>query len=178
MSLVLTVLLFCAVLGVPRSYFNDPSPMLGFLRIVAVPGELFAGYGAWFYLNGAIRPQHVTIDDRGVSTPAWTLAWEEIKSARVEPSDQAEVHKQQLAFYVRPGAFERVRAANRGHSGRPFGMGGLPALFPMVKTQFDTKPSAGEVFPLIEQHLEATPYEGGWRPPWPRAPQRYVRPRS
>ncbi|MFC0248574.1 hypothetical protein ACFFIO_08665 [Citricoccus parietis] len=166
LSLALTVFLLCAVLGIPGSYFNDPSPMLGFLRIIAVPGVFFAGYGAWYYLNGAIRPQHVTIDDRGVSTPAWTLTWEEILNAEVSPAPWVESHKQQLAFHVTDQAFARVRSTNRGHSGRPFGMGGLLAERPIVRTQFGTTPMASDLVPEIEKQLAATPFEGT-RPRWP-----------
>lgn len=178
MSLLITVWLAGAVFGIPHSFFRDASPILGFLRVVAVPGVVFAGFAACYYLNGALRPQHVTIDDEGVSTPAWSLSWDEIKSARVYYTDSGDAHKQKLEFYVRPEAFERVRAANRADSGRPLGMGGLQSLFPLVKTQYGTKPAAEQLFPLVEQHLESTPYEGGWRPPWPRALQMYVRPRS
>jgi hypothetical protein len=165
--LAITVWLALAVFGVPASFFSDPSPMLGLLRIVAVPGVLLAGYAAGYYFNGALRPQHVMVDERGIATPAWTLAWEEILNAEVAPAPWVEPHKQQLAFHVTDEAFARVRAANRGHTGRPFGMGGLLADRPIVKTQYGTKPSASELFPVVEAQLEATPFQGK-RPRWPK----------
>ncbi|QCU76917.1 hypothetical protein E7744_00720 [Citricoccus sp. SGAir0253] len=165
--LVITLWLALAVFGIPASFFSDPSPMLGFLRVVAVPGVLLAGYAAWYYLNGALRPQHVTVDERGVTTPAWTLAWEEILNAEVAPAPWVEPHKQQLAFHVTDEAFARVRSANRGHSGRPFGMGGLVANRPIVRTQYGTWPMASELLPVVEAQLEATPYPGR-RPRWPQ----------
>lgn len=157
LAVFLTVVLACAVVGVPVSFFENPSPMMVFLRFLAVPGVLLAGYGAWFYLNGAIRPQHVTIDERGVNTPEWSLVWGEILDARIDPAEFAAPHKQQLAFTVTEEAFHRVRRANRTHSGRPFHMGGLIARSPVVRTQFDTAPTPYDVFPIIESYLQQCP---------------------
>jgi hypothetical protein len=164
--LVITLWLALAVFGIPASFFSDPSPMLGFLRVIAVPGVLLAGYATWYYLNGALRPQHVTVDERGVTTPAWTLTWDEVLQARVLPSEGELPHKQQLAFHVTDEAFRRVRSANSGHSGRPFSMGGLAAIRPIVRTQFGVNPMAAELLPVVEEHLQAT--HGDRRPPrWP-----------
>lgn len=166
MCVVFTVILACALLGVPKSFFDDQSPMLGFLRIVSVVGLPLSAYAAWFYLNGALRPQPVTLDEQGVATPAWTLTWDEVLQARVLPSEGELPHKQQLAFHVTDEAFRRVRSANSGHSGRPFSMGGLAAIRPIVRTQFGVNPMAAELLPVVEEHLQAT--HGDRRPPrWP-----------
>ncbi|WP_413542588.1 hypothetical protein [Citricoccus nitrophenolicus] len=157
MAVILTVLMVCAVIGIPASFFVDPSPMMVFYRILAVPGVLFAGYGAWYYINGALRPQHVTIDDLGVSTPGWALAWDEIRDVRIEPAEFAAPRKQQLAFSVTEEAFQRVRQANRAHSGRPFHMGGLLSRTPVVRTQFDTNPTPFDLFPIFDDRLRNRP---------------------
>jgi hypothetical protein len=166
MSLLLAVVLTCALIGVPPSFFSEPSPMMNLLRLLAIPGAPLAAFAAWFYLNGALRPQHVTVDADGVSTPAWRLGWEDIIRAEVQPVEGIDVHKQQLAVWVTDSAFARVRGANRGHSGVPFGMGGLPASRPIVRTQFGTTPAAEDVLPVIQRYLDVTPFPGG-RPRWP-----------
>lgn len=75
MSVVLAVLLTAALVGVPPTLFENPSPMMVFFRILAVVGAPLTVYASWFYLDGAIRPQHVTLDGRGVTTPAWFVEW-------------------------------------------------------------------------------------------------------
>lgn len=137
--------------------------MMVWLRILTIVGLPLAGFSAWFYLQGARRPQHVRIDEGGISTPDWTLGWMEIREASVLPDPSARPHKQQLALLVTDEAFVRVREANRWQSGRPFQMGGLPATVPIVRTQGDTRPSPVELLPQVQEHLQAA--REGRRPP-------------
>jgi hypothetical protein len=157
---VTTVLLACALIGVPPELFDEPSPMMVWLRVLTVVGVPVGAFGAWFYAKGARRPQHVKIDENGISTPDWTLDWTEVRAADVLPAPSARPHKQQLAFLVTDEAFARVRQANRWHSGRPFQMGGLPATLPIVRTQGDTRPSPVELLPHVQAHLRAGHRDG------------------
>lgn len=159
MSLVFTLVLVCAVLGVPPSLFGDPSPMLSYLRIGAIVGAPAGIYCCLYYLNGAIRPQHLTVDDDGVHTPRWHLAWDEIYSASAYPSPGEMSHKQQLLFAVTDEAFARVRRQNRWHSGRPFDMGGLLPMDQTIRCQYAMTPLPGAVALLVQQEVdERNPY--------------------
>lgn len=154
MSLVITLFLGCAVVGIPESFFQDPSPMMSILRVVAVVGVPLAAYCTWYYLNGAIRPQHLTIDDDGVSTPRWRLTWAEIYGVDTYPSAGDWEHKQQLHFAVTDEAFARVRALNRAHSGRPFHMGGMLPTDRTIRTQYGMRPTPGDLMRTIQEEAD------------------------
>lgn len=73
-----------------------------------------------YFLWGGVRPEHVVLDERGLRTRSWDLVWGEVVGVRELPS--------KIVVEVRQGAADRVRKANRWHSGRPGGVGGLLAV--------------------------------------------------
>ncbi|MDO5618752.1 hypothetical protein [Kocuria sp.] len=110
------------------------------LPIVGVFLILFGSYFMW----GALRPEHVTIDESGLRTRSWCLGWSEIKGL--------ESARSKVVVHVTPAAAERIRPVNRWHSGRPGGVGGMLAAGDTVGLQSSLASPYG-VISVVESQL-------------------------
>lgn len=92
--------------GMTRAFWPLVPFVLVFCAVVGV-----------YYVYGAARPEHVTIDDQGVSTRSWSVPWSRITGVTGT--------KARLYLRVYREDADRIRPANRWHSGSPGGFGGL-----------------------------------------------------
>ncbi|MDO4255308.1 MAG: hypothetical protein Q4C81_09250 [Kocuria sp.] len=129
--------------------FGEGANRRGNLFITLLP--IWPFFAAFFFLYGlyclyfGIRAEHVTIDPQGVRTKSWQLAWPEILEVEMR-------NKKKLFLWVTPEAAQRVRPANRWHSGHPGGLGGMLAKKDTVGLQALLS-RQNEVFDLISAQL-------------------------
>lgn len=128
------VVLTCVALGVPESLTGHFSlwwrSVAAFMGPVSLLLAIYCG-------RAALHPDHISVTDRGISTPSWNLGWDELVAIKIigDPAS----HKGQVLLGVTDEAFAREGGNNRWFSGRPFGMGGLMAKEPVIRLQAGTK---------------------------------------
>lgn len=142
------VVLCAAVLGVPASLFEGASGLMPLYRLLAVVGAPLAAVAGVYLLRGAVRPDHVTVSQDGVSTRSWALQWSEIEDVAIK-GDPAS-NKGRVQLVVSDSAFAREGENNRWFSGRPLGMGGLVGKEPVIQLQPGLKSAPVHVVELIE----------------------------
>lgn len=164
---VFTVLLWCVVFGVPASAFENPSPMLQFLRTVSWVAAPLASVLIWFVVKAALRPEDAYLNAEGVSTRRFRLAWEEIKSVVPEGGDLTR-GKGYVYLGVTSEAYEREDVKKRFYEiSEPSGSteyGG-----PWLYLQSGLTKPIGQVARIIEHHLneQSPPEPVQSRPSWP-----------
>lgn len=151
MLLATAVGLFCALFGYPAGAFENPAnPMLmNSIRTFSPIGAPFATFAAFYFFRGAIRPDHSTVTQQGVSTRSFHLDWDEIKT--VELVGDPASFKGWVEIHVTEHAFMRVGPQNRWLSGRPFGLGGRIAKNPVVRLQNNTDVPPVQIVEIIQQ---------------------------
>lgn len=112
--------------------------------ILPIIAPLILGYGFYFLYFG-IRPEHAKISAQGISTRSWQLSWPEILDT--------EINNGRIYLWVTPEAAQRVKPANRWHSGRPAGGFGLLAKRNTVGLQASLVKQK-YVFEIISSHLK------------------------
>lgn len=140
----------CALLGVPAVLFDDPSVWMTLLHWSSWIGLPVCLLGLVYMLRGALLPEHIRITEQGVSARGWRVQWEEILGVTVEGDPEG--IEGQVVLRVTAEAHEREKRGSRWLSGRPFGMGGLPALSPTLRTQRAMELAPGRLAELIEEH--------------------------
>lgn len=139
-----------ALLGIPAALFDNPSTWMTLLYWFSWAGLPVCAIGVAYMLRGALLPEHIRITDEGVSTRAWEIAWTEILDISVDGDpDRAEA---QVVLHVTSEAHQREKYGNRWLSGRPLGLGGLPAIDPTLRTQRGMELAPGELASLLESH--------------------------
>ncbi|MCO1337322.1 hypothetical protein BJH93_00180 [Kocuria polaris] len=113
-GLYLTSIVLNPWLGIHSLDDSGAVTVLTFITPLAAVLTLAAGT---YYLYGFVRPQHVTVTEGGVSTPAWSVAWEDILGVT-----KSRAH---IVLDVTAEAARKHQRANRWHSGAPFSVGGL-----------------------------------------------------
>lgn len=147
-GMVSAVALCAAVLGVPRSLFEDPSGLMNVYRTLALIGAPLAAATGLYLLHGALRPEHVTVSSESVATRSWSVSWDEIRGLSIKGDPSS--HKGIVRLEVSEAAFARERKNNRWFSGRPLGMGGMVSIQPMIQMQPGLKAAPMQVAQLIE----------------------------
>lgn len=139
-----------ALLGIPAALFDNPSIWMTLLYWFSWVGLPICLIGVAYMLRGALLPEHLRISDQGVSTRGWEVAWEEILDISVDGDpDRSEA---QIVLRVTDGAHQREKRGNRWLSGRPLGLGGLPAVDPILRTQRGMELAPSELARLLENH--------------------------
>lgn len=126
-----------ALIGFPAQMFEGTGWRMGVFRILAVIGVPIAAFCTYYYVRGALHPEHVTISEDGVATRSWRLAWDEIQEVLVTGDPGS--HKGQVQLRVNNDAFSREGANNRWFSGRPMRLGGAVSKQPVIKIQPGTQ---------------------------------------
>lgn len=131
---IAAVILTSVAVGAPESLVGHFGLRWRSIAIVGAPLSVLVTIYCGL---AAIRPDHISVTDQGVSTPSWHLAWDELLAIKIT-GDPAS-HKGQVLLWVTDEAFAREGRNNRRHSGRPFGIGGLVANEPVIRLQPGTK---------------------------------------
>ena len=164
---VTTVWLWCVVLGVPASAFEDPSPMLQFLRIVSWVAAPLASVLIWFVVKAALRPEDAYLDQEGLSTPRFRLGWDEIQAVVPEGGDLTR-GKGYVYLGVTEAAYAREDVKKRFYEiTAPRGDTNYPG--PWLYLQSGLTRPIGQAARIIEHHLneQSPPEPVPQRPPWP-----------
>lgn len=149
------VIFLFALLGIPTALFDNPSIWMTLLYWFSWVGLPICLIGVAYMLRGALLPEHLRICDQGVSTRGWTVGWEEILDICVEGDpDRSEP---QIMLRVTDVAHQREKRGNRWLSGRPLGLGGLPAGDPILRTQRGMELPPGELARLLTSHPRYSP---------------------
>lgn len=160
-GVVSAVVLAFVVLGVPASMFEGASGLMPLYRTLAVVGAPLAAVAGVYLLRGAVRPEHVSVSQQGVSTRSWSLGWGEIEDLAIT-GDPAS-NKGRVRLLVSDAAFAREGENNRWFSGRPLGMGGLVSKEPVIGLQPGLKTAPLHVAELIETVRTSTSQQQGRR---------------
>lgn len=139
-----------ALLGIPPALFDNPSIWMTLLFWFSWVGLPICLIGVAYMLRGALLPEDIRLTDRGVSTRGWAVAWEEIIDISVD--GQPDRLESQVVLRVTSEAHQREKYGNRWLSGRPFGLGGLPSVDPVLRTQRSMELAPGELAKLLESH--------------------------
>lgn len=139
-----------ALLGVPEGLFGAPSVWMALLQWFSWVGLPLCLVGLGYMLRGALFPEHLRITEQGLSTRGWQVQWEEILRVGVEGSPEGV--DGQVVLQVTTAAHQREKSGNRWASGRPFGVGGLPAKRPTLRTQRAMELTPDRLAGLIEDN--------------------------
>lgn len=147
---VFSVVLWSGVLGVPNSLYEDQSSMMVLLRVGAVVAAPLGTLMTVYYFWAAVVPDHVRLDEHGVASRRFQIAWGELTGVEVrgDPEDR----RTPVQIWVTEAAFAREGVNNRWFSGVPMGVGGLVARSPRLRLQPGLKLTAGQVAATIEHH--------------------------
>lgn len=130
---IAAVILAGALFGVPQRLFGPAGSQTGIWQTLAVVGVPIAAFCTFYYVRAALRPDHVTISQEGVSTPSWELTWDEIKEVSIK--GEATAPDGQVQLWVTQDVFSRVGPRNRWCSGRPLRLGGMVSKIPVIQLQ-------------------------------------------
>lgn len=150
-----------ALLSTPDALFGDPSVWMALLQWFSWVGLPLSLIGLGYMLRGALFPEHLRITGQGVSTRGWRLQWEEILEVAVEGNPEGV--DGQVVLHVTAAAHQRERHGNRWLSGRPFGVGGLPATKPALRTQRAMELTPESLAGLIEDNRRRRATRSGLR---------------
>lgn len=146
---IAAVILTCTLFGFPEWMFDPDSPRTGIWQTLSIIGAPIALFCTFYYGRAALRPDHATLTETGISTPSWELNWEEIQEVSVRGEKTAPDGQVQL--WVIQDVFSRVGPKNRWCSGRPLRMGGLVSKIPVIQLQQGMKTRPDAIAETIER---------------------------